>query len=579
MPPGAPGAPNFMSMQRAAPAQPRKAVIATTEPMRPLYWKAVKIHEIRDPTFDAKTTIWDKLEEPSLDTEELVSFFSKTNKKKSEKKVDEDASKKPEKAKKIEMKSLLDQKRSQNVGIFCKSFKINAENIEKVLDNFGKQDDEGNELCPFDFDSLRALKDLGADKEELALINDYKSMIKEAEAVKDDSVPKPMPLDKPEQFLSVLSEIKFLQEKIDCFDFQDKFKEQHADIIKGLDYLEKTTKFLSTEMKEDAEIDENGGKSPNTSSPISSPISSPKMSPKNSPRNSISSKSSVISKSLSQKITKTKDSPSEQTDLYKILGLILAIGNYLNGGNKARGQADGFGLETLAKLRDLKSHDGTNLLAYIIRLFIRKYKQDADEADLDLPVPKVTDIIKSSETDFEMLEGEQNRLKKQMEDCRSKIAKIDKLKPADKTESLLAFQKDITKFLDSSEKQLEILRKRVNKVEENFTKLYKKFYVQPKKRGGKVKCEDFFGYWTSFCAEFKEIWEKEVKKLLKNREKELKAKVEELRALGSVNDKIDGKDVKKSGKTAHETKKVKEGGLKDRLRAKRLKKEAENAEK
>jgi len=251
----------------------------------------------------------------------------------------------------------------------------------------------------------------------------------------------------------------------------------------------------------------------------------------------------------------------------------------LNGGNKARGQADGFGLETLAKLRDLKSHDGTNLLAYIIRLFIRKYKQDADEADLDLPVPKVTDIIKSSETDFEMLEGEQNRLKKQMEDCRSKIAKIDKLKPADKTESLLTFQKDITKFLDSSEKQLDTLKKRVDKVEDNFTKLYKKFYVQPKKRGGRVKCEDFFGYWTSFCAEFKEIWEKEVKKLLKNREKELKAKVEQLRALGSVNEKSDGKDVKKSGKTAHETKKVKEGGLKDRLRAKRLKKEAGNADK
>ena len=27
----------------------------------------------------------------------------------------------------------------------------------------------------------------------------------------------------------------------------------------------------------------------------------------------------------------------------------------------------GFGLETLAKLRDLKAHDGTSLLAYIIR--------------------------------------------------------------------------------------------------------------------------------------------------------------------------------------------------------------------
>merc|ERR1711972_335396 len=104
------------------------------------------------------------------------------------------------------------------------------------------------------------------------------------------------------------------------------------------------------------------------------------------------------------------------------------------------GQADGFGLETLAKLRDLKAHDGTSLLAYIIRLFIRKYKQEADEGDLDLPVPKVTDIIKSAEVDFEELQNLQNKLKKDLENCRRKLDKIEKLKEADKTESLLSFK-------------------------------------------------------------------------------------------------------------------------------------------
>ena len=37
-----------------------------------------------------------------------------------------------------------------------------------------------------------------------------------------------------------------------------------------------------------------------------------------------------------------------------ILGLLLAYGNYMNGGT-ARGQADGFGLEILTKLKDVKS--------------------------------------------------------------------------------------------------------------------------------------------------------------------------------------------------------------------------------
>lgn len=39
----------------------------------------------------------------------------------------------------------------------------------------------------------------------------------------------------------------------------------------------------------------------------------------------------------------------------EILGLILAFGNYMNGGNRTRGQADGFGLEILPKLKDVKS--------------------------------------------------------------------------------------------------------------------------------------------------------------------------------------------------------------------------------
>lgn len=41
--------------------------------------------------------------------------------------------------------------------------------------------------------------------------------------------------------------------------------------------------------------------------------------------------------------------------LRDILGLILAFGNYMNGGNRTRGQADGFGLEILPKLKDVKS--------------------------------------------------------------------------------------------------------------------------------------------------------------------------------------------------------------------------------
>lgn len=51
--------------------------------------------------------------------------------------------------------------------------------------------------------------------------------------------------------------------------------------------------------------------------------------------------------------------------LRKVLGTILAVGNYLNGGS-ARGQADGFNLEALETLGNTKDVNNTmSLLDYI----------------------------------------------------------------------------------------------------------------------------------------------------------------------------------------------------------------------
>lgn len=45
----------------------------------------------------------------------------------------------------------------------------------------------------------------------------------------------------------------------------------------------------------------------------------------------------------------------ERDSVRELIGLILALGNYMNGGSRTRGQADGFGLEILPKLKDVKS--------------------------------------------------------------------------------------------------------------------------------------------------------------------------------------------------------------------------------
>jgi len=61
-------------------------------------------------------------------------------------------------------------------------------------------------------------------------------------------------------------------------------------------------------------------------------------------------------------------------EVTNVLGLVLAFGNYMNGGNVSRGQADGFELEILPKLKDVKCKDNTtNLLHYLVTIYIKKF--------------------------------------------------------------------------------------------------------------------------------------------------------------------------------------------------------------
>ena len=60
---------------------------------------------------------------------------------------------------------------------------------------------------------------------------------------------------------------------------------------------------------------------------------------------------------------------SSSKALKDVLQLILALGNYLNGGT-AQGGAYGFKLSTLSKLKATKTVDNkSNLLAYIVNLY------------------------------------------------------------------------------------------------------------------------------------------------------------------------------------------------------------------
>jgi len=68
------------------------------------------------------------------------------------------------------------------------------------------------------------------------------------------------------------------------------------------------------------------------------------------------------------------ESFQQSSELPKLLGLILAVGNYLNGGTN-RGQADGFDIETLGKLEGVKDAAGKDIRQFIFEIYFKEQEE------------------------------------------------------------------------------------------------------------------------------------------------------------------------------------------------------------
>uniref|UniRef100_A0A8C1SSD6 Formin 1 n=1 Tax=Cyprinus carpio TaxID=7962 RepID=A0A8C1SSD6_CYPCA len=98
-----------------------------------------------------------------------------------------------------------------------------------------------------------------------------------------------------------------------------------------------------------------------------------------------------------------------------VIGIILAFGNYMNGGNRTRGQADGFGLEILPKLKDVKSRDNRmSLVDYVVSYYLRNMDENAGTEKSVFPLPEPQDLFHAAQVKFEDLAKDLRKLKKEL---------------------------------------------------------------------------------------------------------------------------------------------------------------------
>lgn len=210
-------------------------------------------------------------------------------------------------------------------------------------------------------------------------------------------------------------------------------------------------------------------------------------------------------------VFRTSTSLLEMESVKDVMGLVLAFGNYMNGGNRTRGQADGFGLEILPKLKDVKSRDnGVSLVDYVVRYYLRHFDQDAGTDKSVFPLPEPQDFFLAAQVKFEDLEKDLRKLKKDLEVSEKQANVVMKDSPED---HLQPFKDRMTEFIQKAKDEHKAEENILSKAHSSFEETVGFFGAKPKAGEKEVSPNSFFVVWYEFCGDFKAVWKRESKVL------------------------------------------------------------------
>ncbi|XP_055592708.1 mucin-2 isoform X2 [Uranotaenia lowii] len=201
---------------------------------------------------------------------------------------------------------------------------------------------------------------------------------------------------------------------------------------------------------------------------------------------------------------------TESQELKHLLSIILTLGNYMNGGNRTRGQADGFGLEILGKLKDVKSKDNNvTLLHFVIKTYISECRKNGVLLhEVKLPVPDPGDLVRAVVVDFDECRSQLDMLKSKTEGCR----RITDIVIAQSDESnIQPFKEKMESFIEMATKRIERQFRKLDECRKTFVGTLI-FYKFAPKTGTLIECkpEQFFELWMPFSQDFESIFKKEI---------------------------------------------------------------------
>ncbi|KAG5846858.1 hypothetical protein ANANG_G00119440 [Anguilla anguilla] len=232
-----------------------------------------------------------------------------------------------------------------------------------------------------------------------------------------------------------------------------------------------------------------------------------------------------------------------------VIGLILALGNYMNGGNRTRGQADGFSLEILPKLKDVKSRDNRiSLVDYVASYYLRNFDKNTGTERGAFPLPEPQDLSLAAQVKFEDLSKDLRKLQRDLAGCEKKIQKVCL---SSSEEHLEPFKEKMESFVSMGKKEHSAMNDKLTSAQKSFQDMVDYFGVKPKSSEKEVAPSFIFMLWFEFCRDFKVAWKREGKSISKERLKAARASVKMITEEKKV-----------------ETRKINPNSLKERLRQK-----------
>lgn len=248
-----------------------------------------------------------------------------------------------------------------------------------------------------------------------------------------------------------------------------------------------------------------------------------------------------------------------------IFSIILTLGNYMNGGNRERGQADGFGLDILPKLKDVKGKPESRtptLLHFLVQIYLDKYVAAHNvtsytEVDIPIPIPEPQDLEKASLVDFSEIEKELSKFEQQINGIEKKANNV--IESAEKTfksnpcqDHVEPFKSRMLNLIARAKESHKVQQENLIESRKKFPEAVDFFKYKPKCNTESDRVKEFFGHWIPFCSDFKDIFKNE---------KAFRVREEVTAAKKIANEKI----AQAKQKRISVVKKAEEGGLKKRL--------------